>query len=97
MAVARTVERHVEPDGALDDPLADAVAGAPLDAGHQRCVIDDAVKHLALRYFGGHAHGSVWRGSGRAWRDGAATHGAGRAGRGWGVSGGARICVGVCW
>lgn len=74
-----TVERDIEADGALRDPLADAVAGAFLDAGDQGGVVDDAVEDLALRRLG-RAQGQVGLAGPR--RAGASTHGL-RARAGW--------------
>ena len=66
-----TVEGHEKADGILGNPLADAVAGALLCACDQGCVVDDAVKQLALGRLGGALAGVVRP---RAWREGVAAH-----------------------
>ena len=71
-----TVQWYKEANGALRDPLADAVAGALLDAGDQSGFIDYAVEYLALGRFGCAHGGHVGTGP---WRMRAAAHG------GWSV------------
>ena len=66
-----TVQRDVEADGALGDPLANAVASAPLDACDQGAVINDTTKFLALGRLqcARRATRPI-----RPWRESAATH-----------------------
>lgn len=63
--LGHTVQWYKEANGALRDPLADAVAGALLDAGDQSGFIDYAVEYLALGRFGcahgGHVGTGPWR------------------------------------
>ena len=69
--LGHTVQWYKEADGALRDPLADAVAGALLNAGDQGGVVDYAVEYLALGRFGGAHGGHVGAGP---WRMRAAAH-----------------------
>lgn len=66
------MQRDKEAYGVLQDPLADAIARALLDAGDQGGIIDDAVEYLALRRLG-RAHGDL--GLTGPWRERATTHG----------------------
>lgn len=67
-----TVQRDIKTYSVLGDPLADAIAGALLDAGDQSGIVDDAVEYLALRWLGG-ARGGLGlarpRGAGTATHD----------------------------
>lgn len=60
-----TVQRDKQANGALRDPLADAVAGALFDTGDQGSFVYYAVEYLALRWFrcahGGHVGAGPWR------------------------------------
>ena len=49
------MERDKKADGALTNPLADAIAGGFLDSGDQGGVVNDAVEDLAGWGFGGGA------------------------------------------
>lgn len=79
---SHTVQRDKEADGALRNPLADAIAGALLYAGDQGGVVNYAVEYLALGRFGC-THGGGGTGPGRVR---AAAHG------GWAMRGTSECC-----
>ena len=82
------MQRDKEADGALRDPLADAVAGALLDARDQSRVVDYAVEDLALGWLGCAHGGGVGGGPGRVQ---AAAHGC------WGRGVAVSVASGLRW